>query len=39
MPAQRKNAAARPANVAEQKLQDRGGTDVLRSHSVLGPAH
>jgi len=39
VPAQRQYAAARPAHVAEQQLDDRPGADVLDADAVLGPAH
>ena len=35
--AQGHDAAARPADVAQQQLDDRGGADVLHPHRVLGP--
>ena len=38
MPAQRHDAAAGAAHVAEQQLQDRGAADELRAQGVLGPA-
>ncbi len=38
VPAQRQHAAARPAQVAEQQLDDRAGADVLDADAVLGPA-
>ena len=38
MAAQRHDAAAGPADVAEQQLDDRGGADVLDADRVLGPA-
>ena len=38
MPAQRHNPAAGPAHVAEQRLQDGRGPDVLHADRVLGPA-
>ena len=38
VPAQREDAAARPADVAEQRLQDRRRADVLHAHRVLRPA-
>ena len=38
VPAQREDAAAGPADVAEQQLDDRGGADVLDAVRVLGPA-
>ena len=38
MPAQGEDAATRPAHVAEQRLQDRRGADVLDADGVLGPA-
>ena len=39
VPAQRHDAAAGAADVAEQQLQDRAGADVLHADAVLGPAH
>ena len=36
--AQRQDAAARPADVAEQELQDRAGADHLHAGGVLRPA-
>ena len=36
--AQREDAAARPADVAEQQLQDRAGADHLHAGRVLRPA-
>ena len=36
--AQREDAAARPADVAEQQLQDRGGADDLHADRMLRPA-
>ncbi len=36
--AQRQDAAARPADVAQQELEDRGGADHLHAGRVLGPA-
>ena len=38
VPAQRQDAAARAADVAEQQLDDRGGADVLHADRVLRPA-
>ena len=38
VPAQRQDAPARPADVAQQQLQDRRGADVLHPHGVLRPA-
>ena len=38
MPAQRQDAAAGAADVAQQQLQDRRGADVLHADRVLGPA-
>src|SRR5437899_10582825 len=38
MPAQRVHAAAGAAHIAQQKLQYRGGSNDLRSGSVLGPS-
>ncbi len=38
MPAQGKNSAARSPHVAQERLQDRGGADVLHTDGVLGPA-
>ncbi len=38
VPAQREDATAGPADVAEQGLQDRGGADVLHADAVVGPA-
>ena len=38
MPAQGHDPAAGPADVAEQRLQDRRGPDVLHADRVLGPA-
>ena len=38
VPAQGQDAAAGPAHVAQQRLQDRGGADVLHADGVLGPA-
>ena len=35
--AQRHDPASRPADVAEQQLNDRSGADVLHSNRVLGP--
>ena len=37
--AQGEDAAPRPADVAEQELEDRGGADVLHAGRVLGPPH
>ena len=39
VPAQRQDAAAGPADVAQQQLHDRGGADVLHADGVLRPAH
>ncbi len=39
MAAQRVHAAARPPDVAEQKLNHRRGANDLRSESMLRPAH
>lgn len=39
MTAQRHDASAGAAHVAEQQLQDRAGADVLHTDTVLGPAH
>ena len=38
VPAQRHDPAARPADVAEQELDDRGGADELDADRVLRPA-
>src|SRR5207248_7102904 len=38
LPAQRPDAAAGAAHVAQQELDDRAGADVLHAHAVLGPA-
>src|SRR6202044_925170 len=38
VPAQRHDATARAADVAQQQLQDRGAPDELRAQGVLGPA-
>jgi hypothetical protein len=38
VPAHRHDPAARPADVAEQQLQDRRGADHLHAARVLGPA-
>ena len=37
MPAQRQDTAARPADVAEQKLQDRGCANDLNAFRMLRP--
>ena len=39
LPAQRVHAAARHPHVAEQRLDDGHGADVLDADGVLGPAH
>src|SRR5947209_18076025 len=39
MPAQRPNPAARAAHVAKQKLNDRGGSNVLHTNCMLRPAY
>ena len=38
VPAQGEHAAARPADVAQQQLDDRTGADVLRADAVLRPS-
>ena len=37
--AQRHDAAARPADIAEQQLQQRAAADDLQAVGVLGPGH
>src|SRR5262245_36792578 len=39
MATQRHNARAWPAEISQQKLQQRGATDDLRAVRMLGPGH